>query len=172
MWAQWVVVWHPTLVPGIMHQICLEAFSDGLRRSVWLWHWCLYHRTRRGIKTGLGLHHKRQLAESAKGGAYEVAVTKAAEGMRKQYLAIRMSNPKVISNAIQKQSTAIALKTRCLVGMGANLGILACYLARSLVWCPWAKRTWEKGETLCVWISVSSIGQFKLIGLDLNMTWN
>ena len=73
-----------------------------------------------GIKTDWGFIAADKLAESAKGGAYEAAATKAAEGMRKQYSGNMMSNPKVISNAISKAVNSRRPKTRYLVGMGAK----------------------------------------------------
>lgn len=73
-----------------------------------------------GIKTDWGFIAADKLAESAKGGAYEAAATKAAEGMRKQYSGNMMSNPKVISNAISKAVNSRCPKTRYLVGMGAK----------------------------------------------------
>ena len=98
----------------------LEAFSDGLRMEVSDYGIDVSIIEPGGIKTDWGFIAADKLAESAKGGAYEVAATKAAEGMRKQYSGNMMSNPKVISNAISKAVNSHRPKTRYLVGMGAK----------------------------------------------------
>ena len=98
----------------------LEAFSDGLRMEVSDYGIDISIIEPGGIKTDWGFIAADKLAESAKGGAYEVVATKAAEGMRKQYSGNMMSNPKVISNAISKAVNSHRPKTRYLVGMGAK----------------------------------------------------
>lgn len=98
----------------------LEAFSDGLRMEVADFGIDVSIIEPGGIKTDWGFIAADKLAESAKGGAYEAAATKTAEGMRKQYSGNMMSNPKVISNAISKVVNSRRPKTRYLVGMGAK----------------------------------------------------
>ena len=98
----------------------LEAFSDGLRMEVADFGIDVSIIEPGGIKTDWDFIAADKLDESAKGGAYEAAATKAVEGMRKQYSGNMMSNPKVISNAISKAVNSRRLKTRYLVGMGAK----------------------------------------------------
>lgn len=98
----------------------LEAFSDALRMEVKEFGIDVSIIEPGGVKTPWGFIAADHLKESAKGGAYEAAATKAAEGMKKQYSGNMMSNPLVISNAISKAVNSRKPKTRYLIGFGAK----------------------------------------------------
>lgn len=98
----------------------LEAFSDALRMEVKEFGIDVSIIEPGGVKTPWGFIAADYLSSSAKGGAYEVAALKAAEGMKKQYSGNMMSNPLVISKAISKAVNSKKPRTRYLIGFGAK----------------------------------------------------
>lgn len=69
------------------------------------------------IKTDWGFIAADKLSDSAKGGPYEEAALKTSEGMKKQYSSNMLSNPIVVTKAINSNK----LKTRYLIGFYRNL---------------------------------------------------
>ncbi|WP_346349928.1 oxidoreductase [Lactococcus petauri] len=98
----------------------LEAFSDALRMEVKEFGIDVSIIEPGGVKTPWGFIAADYLSSSAKGGAYEVAALKAAEGMKKQYSGNMMSNPLVISKAISKAVNSKKPRTHYLIGFGAK----------------------------------------------------
>lgn len=98
----------------------LEAFSDALRMETLPFGIHVAIIEPGGIKTPWGDIAADLLEKSAKGGAYEAAAMKTAEGMRKQYSGNMMSNPRVVAKAIAKAVGARRPRTRYLIGFGAK----------------------------------------------------
>lgn len=98
----------------------LEAFSDALRMEAKEFGINVSIIEPGGVKTPWGIIAAENLARSAKGGAYEVAAIKTAEGMKKQYSGNMMSDPMVISKAISKAVNSSRPRTRYLIGFGAK----------------------------------------------------
>ena len=98
----------------------LEAFSDALRMEVADFGIDVSLIEPGGIKTEWGIIAADKLANSAKGGAYEKAALKTAEGMRKNYSSNRLSKPEVITKAISKAVNSNRPKARYLIGFMAK----------------------------------------------------
>lgn len=98
----------------------LEAFSDALRMETKPFGIEVSLIEPGGIKTEWGFIAADHLADSAKGGAYELAAEKASSGMKKQYSGNMMSNPKIISKAISKAVNSRKPRPRYLIGFGAK----------------------------------------------------
>lgn len=73
-----------------------------------------------GIKTDWGIIASDNLMKTSSKGPYAKSAENTAKGMRKMYSGNSLSDPKVISNAIVKASTAKRPKTRYLIGYGAK----------------------------------------------------
>ena len=73
-----------------------------------------------GIKTDWGIIAADNLEKAAAKGPYADGAKKTAEGMRRTYSGNRLSDPKIISDAIVKAATARRPKTRYLIGAGAK----------------------------------------------------
>jgi NAD(P)-dependent dehydrogenase (short-subunit alcohol dehydrogenase family) len=67
-----------------------------------------------GIKTDWGIIAAKNLKSTTEGTAYEASGNKASESMKDNYTGSRLSDPKIISKAIVKASTAKKPKTRYL----------------------------------------------------------
>ena len=98
----------------------LEAFSDALRMEVSDFGIDVSIIEPGGIKTEWGMIAADKLEKSAKGGAYEKAALKTAEGMRKNYSSNRLSKPEVITKAISKAVNSNRPKARYLIGFMAK----------------------------------------------------
>ena len=98
----------------------LEAFSDALRMEVSDFRIDVSIIEPGGIKTEWGMIAADKLEKSAKGGAYEKAALKTAEGMRKNYSSNRLSKPEVITKAISKAVNSNRPKARYLIGFMAK----------------------------------------------------
>ena len=72
------------------------------------------------IKTDWGFIAADHLEEGSKGTPYEASAQKGAKTLRDNYSSNRISNPKIISDAIVKASTSRKPKTRYLIGFGAK----------------------------------------------------
>lgn len=94
----------------------LEGFSDALRMEVKQFGIDVVLIEPGGIKTDWGFIAADHLEESAKSGAYAELAKKTAKGMRKQYSGNMMSNPIIISKAINSSKP----RTRYLIGFGAK----------------------------------------------------
>ena len=77
-----------------------------------------------GIKTDWGFIAANHLREVSKGGAYEEAANKVADGIVRNYTGMHLSSPTVIAKTIRKAVTVKRLKTRYLVGFMAKPMVL------------------------------------------------
>ena len=111
-----------TFMGGWYHatKYALEAFSNALRLEVKSFGIDVVLIEPGGIKTDWGFIAASNLEKTAKGGAYETAALKAAEGMKKQYSSNMLSDPIIISKAISKAVNRRRPKTRYLIGFGAK----------------------------------------------------
>ena len=98
----------------------LEAFSDALRMEVSDFGIDVSIIEPGVIKTDWGIIASDKLEKSAKGGAYEKAALKTAEGMRKTYSSNTLSKPEVITKAISKAVNSNRPKARYLIGFMAK----------------------------------------------------
>lgn len=98
----------------------LEAFSDALRMEVSDFGIDVSIIEPGGIKTEWGMIAADKLEKSAKGGAYEKAALKTAEGMRKTYSSNTLSKPEVITKSISKVVNSNRPKARYLIGFMAK----------------------------------------------------
>lgn len=98
----------------------VEAFSDALRMETEEFGIEVSVIEPGGIKTDWGIIAANKLADSAKGGAYETAALKTAQGMKKQYSSNMLSNPMIVTKAISKAINSSRPKARYLIGFGAK----------------------------------------------------
>jgi len=98
----------------------LEAFSDALRMEVSDFGIDISIIEPGVIKTDWGIIAADKLINSAKGGVYEKAALKTAEGIKKHYSGNIISNPAVITKVISKAVNSNHPKARYLTGFMAK----------------------------------------------------
>ena len=98
----------------------VEALSDALRMETKEFGIDVVLIEPGGIRTDWGSIAAEHLKESSKGGAYEKAAVKAAEGLKKHYSGKLLSDPKVVSKAIMKAVNRRRPRTRYLIGFGSK----------------------------------------------------
>ncbi len=76
-----------------------------------------------GIKTDWGIIAAKNLKKASKGTVYEKHAFSAANGMHSMYSSNRLSDPKIVADAILKGATAKKPKTRYLIGYAAKPGV-------------------------------------------------
>lgn len=98
----------------------LEGFSGSLRLEVSDFGIDVVLIEPGSVKTDWALISADNLERSARGGAYEVAATKIAQGLRKRYEKDMMSDPAVIAKYIVKSIESKKSKAHYLVGFAAK----------------------------------------------------
>lgn len=105
-------------------KFAVEGFSDCLRLELEPFGIDVIVVEPGGIKTDWGFIAANHLREVSKGGAYEEAANKVADGIVRNYTGMHLSSPTVIAKTIRKAVTVKRLKTRYLVGFMAKPMVL------------------------------------------------
>ncbi len=105
-------------------KFAVEGFSDCLRLELEPFGIDVIVVEPGGIKTDWGFIAANHLREVSKGGAYEEAANKVADGIVRNYTGMHLSSPTVIAKTIRKAVTVKRPKTRYLVGFMAKPMVL------------------------------------------------